>query len=82
MWRVAKSPGVHMSGFYKTKQQVPKTARVWASMSGLNQSSVNRKTAPDTELEIVVASCGLKPSTPELYVREQFTFATCGASPL
>lgn len=55
-----------MSGLYKTKQQVLNDCwgmdmrRSLESVPGRHQSSVNRKTAPDTELEIVVASCGLR----------------------
>lgn len=64
---------VYMSGFYKMKQQVPNGC--WGmhmrrscleSMLELHQSLVNRKTAPTSELEIVVASCGFKASPPEL----------------
>lgn len=66
---------MYMSAFYKMKQQVPNGC--WGmrlrrsfleSMVGVHQSLVNRKTAPYSELEIVVASCGFKASTPELYL--------------
>lgn len=56
-----------MSGLYKTKQQVLNDCwgmdmrrRCLESVPGRHQSLENRKTAPDTELEIVVASCGLR----------------------
>lgn len=79
-----------MSGFHKIWQLEPngplvmdmrKSCRILsgaAFRACLDYSKAQAdRIAASSELGILVASCGFKASTPELYVREQLTFKVC-----
>lgn len=78
MWLGVKRSGVCTCQAISADMHVRRSSL--EGMLGLHRSLVNRKAAFNSQLEIVVASCGFKASTLEFSLREQLTFAACGAS--